>query len=81
MRSRAGGLEGRGDPGGAAASGVPAGFRGISPRRRRGAVLDGRDIGTVVCPDADVKLFVTASREARAERRLKELRERGVATI
>ena len=38
-----------------------------------GAVLDGRDIGTVVCRDADVKLFVTASPEVRAERRMKEL--------
>ncbi len=38
-----------------------------------GAVLDGRDIGTVVCPDADVKLFVTASPEVRAKRRLAEL--------
>ncbi|MFQ5765991.1 MAG: (d)CMP kinase, partial [Rhodospirillales bacterium] len=46
-----------------------------------GAVLDGRDIGTVVCPDADVKLFVTASAEARAERRFKELRERGLDAI
>jgi cytidylate kinase len=46
-----------------------------------GAVLDGRDIGTVVCPDADAKLFVTASLEARAQRRLKELRERGVEAI
>lgn len=46
-----------------------------------GAVLDGRDIGTVVCPDADAKLFVTASLEARAARRLKELRERGVEAI
>jgi len=44
-------------------------------------VLDGRDIGTVVCPDADVKLFVTASAEARAARRLKELRERGIEAI
>ena len=35
-----------------------------------GAVLDGRDIGTVVCPDADVKLYVTASAEVRARRRL-----------
>lgn len=42
-----------------------------------GAVLDGRDIGTVICPDADVKLFVTASLPARTERRLKELRARG----
>lgn len=40
-----------------------------------GALLDGRDIGTVVCPDATVKLFVTASANARATRRFKELRE------
>ena len=42
-------------------------------RQQPGAVLDGRDIGTVVCPDADVKLFVTASPEVRARRRQKEL--------
>jgi len=42
-----------------------------------GAVLDGRDIGTVIAPDADVKLFVTASVEARAQRRWKEMRLRG----
>ena len=42
-----------------------------------GAVLDGRDIGTVIAPEADVKLFVTASVEARAERRWKEMHERG----
>jgi len=47
----------------------------------RGAVLDGRDIGTAVCPDATVKLFVTANPEARAIRRLAELRERGVPAI
>ncbi len=47
----------------------------------RGAVLDGRDIGTVICPDAAAKLFVTASVEARAERRYQELRARGVDTI
>ena len=46
-----------------------------------GAVLDGRDIGTVICPDAPVKLFVTASPEVRAERRYQELRERGLDTI
>ncbi|MBN9487014.1 MAG: (d)CMP kinase [Alphaproteobacteria bacterium] len=46
-----------------------------------GAVLDGRDIGTVICPDAPVKLFVTASVESRAERRFQELRQRGVDTI
>ncbi len=44
-------------------------------------VLDGRDIGTVVCPDADVKFFVTAALEARARRRHKELLERGVESI
>jgi CMP/dCMP kinase len=42
-----------------------------------GAVLDGRDIGTVVCPDADVKLFVVADLAVRAERRWKELSGRG----
>jgi cytidylate kinase len=42
-----------------------------------GAVLDGRDIGTVIAPDADVKLFVTASLEARASRRWKEMQARG----
>lgn len=47
--------------------------------RARGAVLDGRDIGTVVFPDARVKLFVTASVEERARRRFLELRGRGVA--
>ena len=41
--------------------------------REGGAVLDGRDIGTVICPDADVKLFVTASDQTRAQRRLREL--------
>ena len=46
-----------------------------------GAVLDGRDIGTVICPDAPVKFFVMASLEARAERRYQELRRRGVDTI
>jgi cytidylate kinase len=43
-----------------------------------GAVLDGRDIGTVIAPRAKVKLFVTASPEVRAERRLKELESRGM---
>ncbi|MCB2094264.1 MAG: (d)CMP kinase [Rhodobacteraceae bacterium] len=42
-------------------------------RREGGAVLDGRDIGTVICPDAEVKLFVTASREVRAHRRWLEV--------
>lgn len=42
-----------------------------------GAVLDGRDIGTVVCPDATVKLYVTASAEARAQRRTAEMQSKG----
>jgi cytidylate kinase len=47
--------------------------------RRHGAVMDGRDIGTVVFPEAPVKLYVTASAEARAQRRWQELQSRGVA--
>ena len=43
-----------------------------------GAVLDGRDIGTVIAPNADIKLFVTASIEVRAQRRVRELLERGM---
>ena len=42
-----------------------------------GAVLDGRDIGTVVCPNADIKLFITASTEVRAHRRFDEIVNRG----
>lgn len=49
------------------------------PGNAPGAVLDGRDIGTVICPDAQVKLFVTASLEARAHRRYLELAARGEA--
>ena len=45
--------------------------------RDTGAVLDGRDIGTVIAPEAQAKLFVTASVEARAQRRFLEMRERG----
>ncbi|WP_394154338.1 (d)CMP kinase [Loktanella salsilacus] len=48
--------------------------------RDGGAVLDGRDIGTVICPDADVKLFVTASAQTRADRRFAELTAKGVQT-
>lgn len=44
----------------------------------KGAVLDGRDIGTVIAPEADAKLFVIASVEARAQRRFLEMRDRGV---
>jgi cytidylate kinase len=46
-------------------------------RQPGGAVLDGRDIGTVVCPDADVKLYITASAEVRAGRRLRDIEGRG----
>ena len=56
-------------------------FAADPPAPARGAVLDGRDIGTAVCPGATVKLYVTASPEARAERRLRELRQRGAAAI
>ncbi|MEL6549359.1 MAG: (d)CMP kinase [Pseudomonadota bacterium] len=52
-------------------------FQRAFAARAGGAVLDGRDIGTVICPDAAVKFFVTASVEARAERRHAELVERG----
>ncbi len=47
-------------------------------KRPQGAVLDGRDIGTVICPDADYKFFITASLETRAMRRHKELSEMGI---
>lgn len=56
-------------------------FAAIPPDGKAGAVLDGRDIGTVICPDADAKLFVTADVEVRADRRHKELLERGIASI
>ncbi|MEX2644025.1 MAG: (d)CMP kinase [Acetobacterales bacterium] len=52
-------------------------FAAAPPPDFRGAVLDGRDIGTVVCPRAHLKLFVTASPEVRAERRYRELVARG----
>lgn len=48
-------------------------------KRKPGAVLDGRDIGTVICPDADMKFFITASVEARSLRRFKELQGLSVA--
>ncbi len=50
-------------------------------RSGRGAVLDGRDIGTVVCPDADYKFFLTANLNARARRRHKELSGQGVEVV
>lgn len=52
-------------------------FAACPPDGKAGAVLDGRDIGTVVCPDADAKIFVSAPVEIRAERRYRELLARG----
>ena len=52
-------------------------FQRAFARRLGGAILDGRDIGTVICPDAQVKLFVTASDAVRAERRFLELSGKG----
>ena len=78
------------DPGVGEAASIVAGFPQVRQalldfqrsfaRTGRGAVIDGRDIGTVVCPDADAKLFVTAKVEIRARRRFEELigREEGV---
>ncbi len=48
--------------------------------RKNGVVMDGRDIGTVILPDANVKIFLTASDTCRAERRFLELREKGIQT-
>ncbi|NDV01972.1 (d)CMP kinase [Pseudoroseicyclus tamaricis] len=55
-------------------------FQRAFARSEGGAVIDGRDIGTVICPEAEVKLFVTASPEVRAERRWKELTGSGADT-
>lgn len=54
------------------------GFATAPPGGAGGAVLEGRDIGTVICPDADVKLFIDASVAERSRRRLAELRDRGM---
>ena len=56
-------------------------FAEFPPDGASGAVLDGRDVGSVVLPDADIKIFVIASPEVRAERRYQELRARGVHSI
>lgn len=80
----------RGEAAGQAASKVAAipevraallDFQRRFARQAPGAVLDGRDIGTVICPDAEVKLYVTASVEKRAERRVKELLAKGESVI
>ncbi|MEH6835016.1 MULTISPECIES: (d)CMP kinase [Falsihalocynthiibacter] len=55
-------------------------FQRSFSERDGGAVLDGRDIGTVICPDADVKLFVTASAQVRAARRFQEFSQTGAET-
>ena len=52
-------------------------FQRSFSRREGGAVLDGRDIGTVICPKAEFKLFVTANVDVRADRRYRELRSTG----
>jgi len=56
-------------------------FASAPPGGALGAVLDGRDIGTVICPEADYKIFVDADIQVRVERRVKELRDRGVESI
>ena len=56
-------------------------FANHPPKGAKGAVLDGRDAGTVVCPEAPVKFFITAAAEERAKRRHKELLDRGEASI
>lgn len=56
-------------------------FAKTSGQAKHGAILDGRDIGTVICPDAPFKFFVTASPEVRAKRRVKELQNRGIRVI
>ncbi len=56
-------------------------FAANPPGDATGAVLDGRDTGTVVCPDAGAKFFITARAEVRAERRHKELLDRGETSI
>lgn len=53
-------------------------FAQTPPNNAKGAVLDGRDIGTVICPDAPLKLFITANQAVRAERRMKELQSKGI---
>lgn len=54
------------------------GFASNPPAPYLGAILDGRDIGTVICPDAPLKLFVTANEAVRAKRRTKELQSKGL---
>ena len=76
-RGRRARLAGRRPPAGARRPSSPS--SATSPRRPGGAVLDGRDIGTAICPDADVKIYVTAIPEVRARRRTDELAAKGRA--
>ena len=54
-------------------------FANSPPNGFDGAILDGRDIGTVICPDASLKLYITAKCEIRAKRRMKELQSKGLS--
>jgi cytidylate kinase len=65
----------------AALVGMQRSFATSPPAGTRGVVIDGRDIGTVICPDAAYKIFVEASPEVRAERRVRELQARGEESI
>jgi cytidylate kinase len=56
-------------------------FAHMPPNGKKGVVMDGRDIGTVVCPDAQAKIFVSASLDVRVDRRIKELRAKGELVI
>ena len=56
-------------------------FAAHPPAKKSGVVLDGRDIGTIVCPNANFKIFLIADKDVRATRRFKELQERGLRAI
>ena len=56
-------------------------FTAHPPAKKSGVVLDGRDIGTIVCPNANFKIFLIADKDVRATRRFKELQERGLRAI
>ena len=56
-------------------------FAAHPPAEKSGVVLDGRDIGTIVCPNANFKIFLIADKDVRATRRFKELQERGLRVI
>jgi cytidylate kinase len=56
-------------------------FAANPPKGKGGVVIDGRDIGTVICPDAKFKIFLEAGPEIRAERRVRELRQKGLEVI